>query len=82
MLAEIRQAQNRWPEAAAKWAQVAAIRALEPSGLLNLARAEIRANEPAKAKTSAQKILTREWPSRFGDVHREARTILAELEKK
>ena len=82
LLAEIRQAQNRWPEAAAQWTQVAAIRALEPIGLLNLARAEIRANEPAKAKASAQKILAREWPSRFGDVHREARTILAELEKK
>ena len=82
MLAEIRQVQNRWPEAATQWAQVAAIRALEPSGLLNLARAEIRANEPEKAKASAQKVLAREWPSRFGDVHREARTILAELEKK
>ena len=34
LLAEIRQKQNRWPEAIEQWEQVARIRSLEPTGLL------------------------------------------------
>ncbi|MGD0384415.1 MAG: hypothetical protein ABSA77_12915, partial [Thermoguttaceae bacterium] len=41
LLAEIRQGQNRWPEAAESWRQVAKIRSLEPTGLLKLAGAQI-----------------------------------------
>ena len=45
MLADIRQHQNRWSEAADCWQQVAKIRALEPTGLLKLAaRRSISAN--------------------------------------
>ncbi len=39
LLAEIRQEQNRWPEAIACWKQVAKLRSLEPRGLLKLASA-------------------------------------------
>ena len=41
LLAEIRQRQDRWAEAAVQWQQVARIRSLEPTGLLGLAAALI-----------------------------------------
>ena len=41
MVAEIRQNQNRWDDAIAQWQQVAELRALEPTGLLKLAEAQI-----------------------------------------
>ena len=41
LLAEIRQRQDRWDEAILHWQQVARIRALEPTGLLKLAEAQI-----------------------------------------
>ena len=41
LLAEIRQKQNRWPEAIEHWRRVSEIRALEPTGLLKLAEAQL-----------------------------------------
>jgi hypothetical protein len=41
LLAEIRQQQNRWPEAIEHWQRVAEIRSLEPTGLLKLAEAQL-----------------------------------------
>jgi tetratricopeptide (TPR) repeat protein len=76
MLAEIRQNQNRWPEAIAEWQRVAAIRSLEPTGLLNLAKAQAHEKLRDATKASAKKLLAREWPSRFGNVHAEASAIL------
>ena len=58
---------------------VAEIRKVEPTGLLNLARAQAKAGDRAKA--SAEKVLAKEWPSRFGDVHADARKILEEIER-
>ena len=37
LLAEVREKQNRWPEAIQHWEQVARLRALEPTGFLKLA---------------------------------------------
>ena len=45
LLAEIREKENRWPEAIVQWQRVAAIRSLEPTGLLKLANAQIHENE-------------------------------------
>jgi tetratricopeptide (TPR) repeat protein len=81
MLAEIREAQQRWNEAARHWALVAAIRALEPTGLQRLAAAQLKLGEHAAAIATLGKLLAKEWPSRFGDVHGNARTTLAEVEK-
>jgi tetratricopeptide (TPR) repeat protein len=76
MLAEIRQGQNRWAEAISEWRRVAAIRSLEPTGLLKLAKAQVHEKQWTDALASAKKLLAREWPSRFGDVHAEAAGIL------
>ncbi len=81
MLAEIRQAQNHWLEAIAEWQRVAAIRSLEPTGLLNLAKAQAHEKQWSAALTSAKKLLAKEWPSRFGNVHAEAAAILKQEEE-
>jgi tRNA A-37 threonylcarbamoyl transferase component Bud32/predicted Zn-dependent protease len=80
MLAEIRQTQNRWPEAIGHWQRVAAIRSLEPTGLLNLAKAQVHEKQWADARESAKKLLAREWPPRFGDMHNQAAAILKSAE--
>ena len=82
MLAEIRQKQERWDEAADHWEQVAVIRALEPTGLQRLGDAQIRLERFEAARNTLEKLLEKNWPSRFGDVHRDARQKLSELEKK
>ena len=82
MLAEIRQKQDRWDEAAAHWEQVAIIRELEPTGLQRLADAQIKLGREAEATASLEKLLAKDWPSRFGNVHSDARNKLAEIEKK
>ena len=38
--------------------------------------------QPAAAAESLKKLLAKNWPTRFGDVHRDARAKLVELEKK
>lgn len=76
MLADIRQSQDRWPEAITEWQRVAGIRSLEPTGLLNLAKAQAHEKQWAAARASAKKLLAKEWPSRFGDVSAEAAGIL------
>ena len=82
MLAEIRGGQERWEEAAQHWGQVAIIRELEPTGLQRLADAQIKLGKNAAAAASLQKLLVKDWPSRFRNVHSEARNKLAALDKK
>jgi tetratricopeptide (TPR) repeat protein len=77
-LAEIREKQNRWPEAIAQWERVAQIRSLEPTGLLKLAEAQIHERAWDNAAATLQKLRSQSWPQRFGDVQHQAR----ELEKK
>ena len=81
MLAEIREAQKRWNDAAGHWTLVAEIRALEPTGLQRLAKAQLKLGDHAAATEALEKLLAKEWPSRFGNVHSEARAMLAKVEK-
>ena len=81
MLAEIREKQKRWKEAVQHWTMVAEIRALEPTGLQRLAKAQLKASDHTAAKTTLKKLLAKEWPSRFGNVHRDARKILVKVEE-
>ncbi|HJT77207.1 MAG TPA: hypothetical protein VJ739_08395 [Gemmataceae bacterium] len=77
LLAEIRQGQNRWPEAINEWEQVARIRALEPTGLLKLAAAQVHEHQWDRAAETVKKLRSRGWPARFGNVDQQA----AELEQ-
>jgi tetratricopeptide (TPR) repeat protein/DNA-binding transcriptional ArsR family regulator len=66
-LAEIRQEQDRWQDAAYHWQQVARIRKLEPGGLLGLAGAQVHLKERAAADSSLKELETTKWPDRFRD---------------
>ena len=78
LLAEIRQQQDRWEDALGHWRQVAQIRALEPTGLLKLAAAQVHLQEWDDARNTVRKLRSRIWPSRFDQVDRRIR----ELEQK
>jgi len=80
LLAEIRQRQNRWPEAIVQWHEVARIRALEPTGLMKLAEAQVHERQWDSALRTLRTLDTRSWPSRFGDVHGEVRNLERQIE--
>lgn len=75
LLAEIRQEQNRWSEAVTQWEQVARIRALEPTGLLKLAAAQIQLRQWEQAEQTLGKLHGRQWPPRFGNVAQQVREL-------
>ena len=80
-LAEIRQKQNRWDEAIDEWTEVAKLRALEPTGLVKLAEAQIHQKRWAAARASIEKLQHTEWPSRFGDISNQTRQLQTKLPK-
>ncbi|MGA2061934.1 MAG: VIT domain-containing protein [Thermoguttaceae bacterium] len=80
LLAEIRQDQNRWPEAAVCWQQVAKLRSLEPTGLLKLAAAQIHLGQWHAAEETIRRLETTGWPTRFGDVYGQAAQMRRQVE--
>ncbi len=81
LLAEIREQQNRWPEAAGQWEQVARIRSLEPTGFLRLAAAQIHLQQWDKATETLRKLDSRTWPAQFVDVHNQVRALEQKIKK-
>ena len=81
LLAEVRSQQNRWPEAATQWRQVARIRALEPTGLLKLADAQVHLRQWEQADQTLSKVRARKWPPRFNDVPRQVRELEERIHK-
>ncbi len=82
LLAEIRQRQNRWDEAIVQWEQVARIRSLEPTGLVQLATALIREHRWDEAAAAITKLKARQWPPRFGDVPKQVKDLEEQMQKK
>ena len=80
-LAELREEQDRWDEAIDHWQQVAELRKLEPTGLVNLATAQIHEEEWADAKDSIRKLTRKEWPSRFSELKKQIRELEKRLPK-
>ena len=80
-LAEIRQQQDRWAEAIEQWEQVARIRALEPTGLLRLAAAQIHEKQWNAARDTLKKLNARTWPARFQNVESEIRQLQQQVEQ-
>ena len=80
-LAELREEQDRWDEAIDHWQQVAELRKLEPTGLVNLATAQIHEEEWADAKDSIRKLNRKEWPSRFDKLEQQIRELQNQLPK-
>jgi tetratricopeptide (TPR) repeat protein len=81
MLAEIRQEQNRWGEAIRHWRQAAQLRALEPTGLLKLAAAQIHEKQWDAAQDALRRLKARNWPSQFSNVEAEIRQLDREIEQ-
>lgn len=79
-LAELRQEQNRWPAAIEHWKQVARIRALEPTGLLELAAAQIHEKQWDAADATLRKLEARSWPSRFNDAENKIRRMRQQVQ--
>jgi tetratricopeptide (TPR) repeat protein len=79
MLAEIRQSQNRWPEAIDQWQQIVRIRALEPTGFLRLAEAQIHEERRENALQTIDTLLGKDWPNRFGNVHQQAQALKSRI---
>jgi hypothetical protein len=68
LLAEIREGQKRWSEAIDQWRQVARLQALEPTGLLRLAAAQLHEKQWDAARETVARLRTTAWPPRFGNV--------------
>jgi tetratricopeptide (TPR) repeat protein len=81
LLAEIREKENRWGEAIGQWQQVARIRALEPTGLLRLAAAQIHQKQWREAAETVGRLRVRSWPTRFGNVVEQVRQLEGQIER-
>ena len=82
LLAEVREKQNRWPDAIAHWERVAEVRALEPTGLLKLAAAQIEHKDWPAAANTLRKLRTQSWPPRFTEVEKQTRELEKRLEER
>jgi predicted Zn-dependent protease len=81
-LAEIRQKQDRWTDAAVHWQHVARLRSLEPTGLLRLAAAELHLKDQRSAAATIRQIDTTAWPARFeAELKEQLPKLRAELEQ-
>jgi tetratricopeptide (TPR) repeat protein len=81
LLAEVRQKQDRWQDAIAHWERVAKIRALEPTGLLKLAAAQIHEKSWDDAAATLRTLRSQSWPQRFGHVQQMARELEKTMER-
>jgi tetratricopeptide (TPR) repeat protein len=75
-LAEVRESQKRFADAAEEWRQVIRVRSREPGGYLGLARSLIGAGRPQEAREPIDHLLGTQWPERNGVVRAEAGTLV------
>ncbi len=80
-LAEIRQKQRRWDEAAERWRQVMRVRSQEPTGYLGLARCLMQLERWDEAREVVDQLLSTSWPERFGDVRAETERLLQRIQR-
>jgi hypothetical protein len=82
MLAEVREQQARWKDAAEQWHRVADIRKLEPTGLLKLAQAQLQLKDWNAAGQTIRELEKHDWPSRFPDVQQKTRELAQKMSAK
>jgi tetratricopeptide (TPR) repeat protein len=75
LLAAVRERQKRWDDALYHWEKVSTIRALEPTGLLGLANAQIHERQWDKATETLAKLKARSWPVRFTEIDKQIHTL-------
>jgi len=74
-LAEIREAQKRWPGAEHHFREVTRIRSMEPPGYLSLARILILEQKLDEAREVIHKLRTTRWPDHFGDIESQLQSL-------
>jgi len=82
MYALILQGENRYDDALFHWSRVNEIRPREPSGLLGLAKAQIRLKQWTEANKTLDKVISTAWPDRFRNAKHEALNLQRNVEKK
>jgi len=80
-LANLRQTEDRWAEAAAEWNEVAELRRLEPTGLLGLANAQIRLKQWDDARRTIARLESTKWDERAVNIRYEVMTLRNKLPK-
>lgn len=78
-LAEIREQQNRWGDAIEQWQEVAKLQALEPTGLIHLATAQIHEKQWKDAQSTLDKLQKTPWPDRFSNVQETIRQLQSQI---
>ncbi len=78
-LAQIREGQSRWSEAVELWKKAAELRALEPTGLLGLANAQIEAKQFTECEATLDRLTKTKWDARFNDVKHRTEVLRAKL---
>lgn len=80
MLAEVREQQGLWPLAIEHWRRVADLRALEPTGLIRLAMAQIHEKQWDAAAETVKTLRTKTWPRRFDNEREGIRVLEKQVE--
>lgn len=80
-LANLRQTEERWAEAAAEWNEVAELRRLEPTGLLGLANAQIRLKQWDDVRRTIARLESTKWDERAVNIRYEVMTLRNKLPK-
>jgi Flp pilus assembly protein TadD len=80
-LAEIWQKQNRWEEAIPQWEHAAKLRALEPTGLIGLAKAQLHLQQWQNASQTVKKLESTTWPARFDNLRGEISQLRMQVEQ-
>ncbi|MBI4585266.1 MAG: hypothetical protein HY717_14730 [Planctomycetes bacterium] len=79
-LAEVREGQGRWREAAGEWRRVREIRSREPAGYLGEARALLQLGESGQARLLLERVLKTDWPARFDEARERALELLKRIQ--
>jgi tetratricopeptide (TPR) repeat protein len=74
-LATVRQRQDRWEEAIPQWELAAQMRALEPTNLIELCKAQIHLKQWNKAEATLLKLEQKTWPARFDNLREQIRAL-------
>lgn len=73
-LAKLRESQNRWVDATKLWQRAAELRSPQPTNLVKLADAQIKAKDWDGALQSLQTLESTTWPGRF-DIKQDLRRL-------
>ncbi|MBS0206986.1 MAG: hypothetical protein JSS49_29270 [Planctomycetes bacterium] len=78
-LADWREQQNRWDEALLHWQQFVKLRRLDPTGLVRLARVQVKLNQTMSARESLKQLEATTWPPRYNTIPEDIRQLKEQL---